>query len=241
MTAMKSLSTKGIGLILMLCLTLLWSPSAMAAGKSGQIINSRMQVMKADPAPSENGCTQQLTGFNLQVKQWAFQCRDEIVKLFNSLIASNRLTLSQLFDTFYIPIPNTSPQKYHTDYDMITDKYLRIIEDKYVAMDKRIVFVVAVDVNGYLPTHDSRYSQPLTGNPDYDLIHNRTKRIFDDTTGLKAARNTQPYLLQSYHRDTGKNMYDLSVPIFVDGKHWGGLRIGYFEEAGTQRAGERKN
>jgi len=30
-----------------------------------------------------------------------------------------------------------------------------------------------------------------------------------------------------YRRDTGQIMFDLSVPIHVDGRHWGGFRIGY--------------
>lgn len=35
-------------------------------------------------------------------------------------------------------------------------------------------------------------------------------------------------LLQTYRRDTGEIMHDLSVPVYVNGKHWGGFRIGYF-------------
>jgi len=34
-------------------------------------------------------------------------------------------------------------------------------------------------------------------------------------------------LLQTYTRDTGELMHDLSVPIQVQGRHWGGLRLGY--------------
>jgi methyl-accepting chemotaxis protein len=33
--------------------------------------------------------------------------------------------------------------------------------------------------------------------------------------------------LQTYKRDTGEVMHDLSAPIYVNGKHWGGFRIGY--------------
>ena len=46
-------------------------------------------------------------------------------------------------------------------------------------------------------------------------------------TGLAAARNTEPYLLQKYARDTGEKMADLSVPIFIRNQHWGAVRIGY--------------
>jgi methyl-accepting chemotaxis protein len=35
------------------------------------------------------------------------------------------------------------------------------------------------------------------------------------------------FLLQTYKCDTGEVMHDLSVPIYVNGKHWSGFRIGY--------------
>ncbi|WP_020674933.1 hypothetical protein [Geopsychrobacter electrodiphilus] len=168
-----------------------------------------------------------LDAFDQKVKVWADSCRDEIVSQFDLLLTSGKLSLPQLFDTFYIPIPDTSPQKFHTQYDQLTDGVLRPIIDKYLAMDARIVFVVPVDVNGYLPTHNSRYSRPLTGVGDTDTKWNRTKRIFSDRTGLAAAHNVEPFLLQRYSRDTGEVMSDLSVPVIVQNRHWGAVRIGY--------------
>lgn len=170
---------------------------------------------------------QSLTGFDLQVKGLAENCRNEIQAELEKLVSSNRIGLAQLFDTFYIPIPNTNPQKFKTQYDKLTDEVLRIIEDNYLEKDKRLLFVVAVDRNGYLPTHNTRYSRPLTDDEDFNTKNNRTKRLFNDRTGLAAARNTKPYLLQKYSRDTGEQMADLSVPIWIQGKHWGALRIGY--------------
>ncbi|UOD34660.1 chemotaxis protein [Deferribacteraceae bacterium V6Fe1] len=174
--------------------------------------------------------SEELGLYHKNVLNIANECRSEIVDLFNSYIGSGKLKVNQIFDTFYIPIPNTYPQKYHTQYDMVTDEELRKILDNCLEKDKNFIFVVAVDKNGYLPTHNTKYSQKLTGNPEIDILKNRTKRIFNDRTGLAAARNTEPYLLQSYNRDTGEKMYDLSVPIFINNKHWGALRIGYKEK-----------
>jgi methyl-accepting chemotaxis protein len=174
------------------------------------------------PAAAED-----LKPFDVTIKGLADHCAAEVADQFELLLTSGRLTTGQLFDTFYIPVPNTEPQKYHTQYDQITDAILQPILDKYLGFSERIVFVVAVDRNGYLPTHNSRYSQPLTGDRDVDTKRNRTKRMFNDRTGLAAARNTGPYLLQRYSRDTGESMSDFSVPIFIHGRHWGALRIGY--------------
>ncbi|MFX6035700.1 hypothetical protein ABTE74_20175, partial [Acinetobacter baumannii] len=46
-------------------------------------------------------------------------------------------------------------------------------------------------------------------------------------TGKRCGANNRPFLLQTYKRDTGEVMHDLSVPIYVNGKHWGGFRVGY--------------
>jgi methyl-accepting chemotaxis protein len=185
-------------------------------------------LMIIAPAASSSAA-ERLSSLDQKAKSVAEQCAAEIVKQFNILLGSGRLTTPQLFDTFYIPIPGTSPQKFHTQYDRLTDGILQPILDQYLAEDSHFVFVVAVDHNGYLPTHDTKYSQPLTGDSDHDSTWNRAKRIFDDRTGLAAARNTQPFLLQRYSRDTGETMNDLSVPIFIGGRHWGAVRIGYHE------------
>ena len=179
-------------------------------------------IATAFPATAE-----ELKEFDLKMKGLAEHCADEVDDQFELLLASGRLTVDQLFDTFYVPIPGTDPQKYHTRYDRQIDGIIQPILDKYLGFSERMVFVVAVDRNGYLPTHNSRYAQPLSGDRDADAKQNRTKRMFNDRTGLAAARNTNGYLLQRYNRDTGESISDLSVPIFVQGRHWGALRIGY--------------
>jgi len=172
----------------------------------------------------------EMDAFDWKVKRWAEDCRDEVSGQFQALLAAEKLSYPQLFDTFYVPIPDTSPQKFHTQYDRVTDEVLQPILDKYLALDPRIVFVVSVDINGYLPTHNTIYSRPLTGVGDTDTKWNRAKRLFSDRTGLAAARNKQPYLLQRYSRDTGEVMSDLSVPILIQDRHWGAIRIGYRQE-----------
>ncbi len=146
-------------------------------------------------------------------------------KAFERAIKQGILTEEDVFDTNYQPIPNTNPQKFHTAYDAFTDANVLALEDKHLA-DPDVVFAVAVDTNGYLPTHNSRFTQPLTGNYQTDLTGNRTKRVFDDAVGLAAGQNRRDILKQIYWRDTGEVMWDVSVPITVFGRHWGGMRVG---------------
>jgi methyl-accepting chemotaxis protein len=67
----------------------------------------------------------------------------------------------------------------------------------------------------------------MTGNPETDLLNSRDQRLFNDTAGLRAAKNQQRSLLQTYVRDTGEIMTELDLPIYIAGQHWGGLRLGF--------------
>jgi methyl-accepting chemotaxis protein len=77
----------------------------------------------------------------------------------------------------------------------------------------------------------ARVSQPQGDDPVWNAAHCRNRRIFGDRTGLTCGRNTEPFIVQTYRRDMGGGnfvmMKDASAPIWVNGRHWGGFRIGY--------------
>ncbi len=108
------------------------------------------------------------------------------------------------------------------------DKNLPAIQEKVLSLNNLIAYAIATDPKGYVPTHNNKFAHSLTGNYEKDLIGSRSKRIFDDRTGGRCGNHTKRLLLQTYKRDTGEIMHDLSVPISVNGKHWGGFRVGYF-------------
>jgi methyl-accepting chemotaxis protein len=165
--------------------------------------------------------------FFSRILQAAIHASGEIGKILERGIEQRVFTESDLFAQKYQPIPNTQPQKYKTAYDDYTDKFFPEIQEPILARYSEVAFAGAVDTKGYFPTHNKKYSQPLTGNLAQDLVNNRTKRIFNDRTGSRCGANTLPMLLQTYKRDTGEVMHDLSVPIYVKGRHWGGFRIGF--------------
>ncbi|MBF0645578.1 PAS domain S-box protein [Desulfuromonas acetoxidans] len=156
-------------------------------------------------------------------------------KLLSEAVKNGELTHDQLFDTDYQqitegPLAYTDPPKFHTRYDRYFDEHFQEILDRFAMEDPSVVFAILADRNGYVPTHNQRYSQPLNGEEIHDRDNNRTKRIFDDPVGLKAVRflgsDQQPVLRQIYERDTGEVMWDLSAPVMVDGQHWGAFRLG---------------
>jgi len=161
------------------------------------------------------------------IRQAAAQAAHDIGRLFEQSIRAGRITEAALFDRRYKPIANTAPPKHSTAFDGFTDQVLPPIQEALLGRLPQVAYAGAVDNNGYFPTHNKKFSQPLTGDYAHDLVHNRTKRIFSDRTGKRCGANTKPFLLQTYQRDTGEVMHDLSVPIHVHGKHWGGFRVGY--------------
>jgi methyl-accepting chemotaxis protein len=140
-------------------------------------------------------------------------------------IDNGALTMEEAFDTNYIPIPNTDPQKYRTKWDAFADKALLAMEDEFMK-NPNIVYAVAVDKNGYVASHNTRYSRPLTGDKVIDETWNRTKRMFNNPVEIKGANNMQEGLIQVYLRSTGETMWDVASPILVKGKHWGNMRMG---------------
>ena len=171
---------------------------------------------------------QDLVDENLQSKGEAAAIAGsrEMERVLTEAVERGRFTMEELFDENYQLIPNTDPKKYHTRYDSYMDETIKDYQDKFLE-NEMVAFAVLVDRNGYLPTHNSKYTQPLTGDYQTDLVGNRTKRIFDHDVGIKAARNQKGLLTQPYERDTGEKMLDISAPVYVKGKHWGAFRIGY--------------
>lgn len=131
-----------------------------------------------------------------------------------------------VFDRNYKPVPNTNPQKYKTAYDSQIDKDLQALYDQALGEIDGASYAACVDINGYSATHNSKYSKPLTGNPETDAIWSRDKRIYNDEKGIRAAQNVQQFLIQSYTTAAGEIVNDLALPIFVNGNHWGALRVG---------------
>ncbi|HZF74920.1 MAG TPA: methyl-accepting chemotaxis protein [Acetobacteraceae bacterium] len=158
-----------------------------------------------------------------------------IAEALEAALATGELDEAALFDEAYRPVPGTSPEQVTTRFTALTDRLLPPIQEPLLALDPRVVFCAAVDRNGYLPTHNAKFSEPQRpGETEWNTAHCRNRRIFADRTGLHAARNRKPFLLQAYRREMGGGkvalMKDCSAPIHVRGRHWGGLRLAYHVE-----------
>jgi len=168
-----------------------------------------------------------LDDYHQRIYDLAREGASQIAARFEADIDAGQISLEDLFDRHYQAIPDTHPAKYRTRFDRYTDQVLTAIQEPLLPRHEGLVFAIACTQQGYVPTHNQAFSQPLTGDIQHDTLHNRSKRKFADRTGIRCGSHQQAVLLQTYTRDTGELMHDLSVPIMLKGRHWGGLRLGY--------------
>jgi methyl-accepting chemotaxis protein len=167
-------------------------------------------------------------------KQFIDRVRQDAAKLSQLLEAAldrGEISESQLFSSDYRPIPGSDPAQVMAPFTGVTDRLFPQVQESALALSDRVVFCAALDRNGYLPTHNAKFSKPQSRDPVWNAANCRNRRIFADRVGLKAGRNTAPFLLQVYRRDMGggdfRIMIDVSAPIIVRGRPWGGLRLAY--------------
>lgn len=176
---------------------------------------------------------QRLQGRHQQVFKAARQTANRIGKLLEKAISRGELVESALFQPDYQALPGTRPTLYRTGFDGFTDQYLPSVQEPLLT-EYSLSYAIACNRDGYVPTHNEAVSRQPTGDMEHDLKYCRSKRIFDDATGSRCGAHQHPLLLQTYKRDTGEIMHDLSVPIFIHGKHWGGFRVGYQPEGAEE-------
>ncbi len=166
----------------------------------------------------------------------------------------------RLFDVSRIGAEGFTPPKYHTPYDALIDTAMMARMDAVLAAEPAITFALPLDLNAYAAAHNSIYSKDLSGNPEQDLLSNRTKRFFTDSAALtrgarmelgvelptrvmtlqeiqaagarltEPASANQPFLIQTYARDTGTVLSTMSVPLYIKGQRYGSVIIGWDPE-----------
>ncbi|HUO72034.1 MAG TPA: methyl-accepting chemotaxis protein [Solirubrobacteraceae bacterium] len=168
--------------------------------------------------------------------------------------------LQRLFDVTRVPERGFDPPKFVTAYDALVDVQMMERMDAVLAAEPGLTFALPFDLNAYAPAHNSAFTRDCTGDPDQDLAANRTKRFFLDSAALtrasrmelgvelparrltrgeierSGARLEEPpggshtFLLQTYARDTGAVLTTLSVPLYVKGRRFGCVTLGWDPE-----------
>lgn len=141
------------------------------------------------------------------------------------------ISSQDLFSTAYKAVEGSNPPQFTAPFTALTDRLFPTVQEPILDADPRVIFCAAVDRNGYLPTHNRKFSALPKKDPVWNAANCRNRRMFNDRVGLAAGQSTAPFLMQIYRRDMGGGefvmMKDISAPIMVRGRHWGGLRLGY--------------
>ena len=195
----------------------------VSAKASGGLIASAEQVMR------DLGRFELADGPFDQVVRQLYACRTTCEQMLDQLAASG----CQLFDRQYQPIPGTNPQQYHTRYDRAFEQLFRPYFDQMTAQVTGCDLVVLLTgEETYPPTHISKYSQPPTDDPAHNLAFSRDKRFHRANPMLqRTCTDTGPFLFQAYVRDIGDIYALISVPVYHQGRHWGGLIFSLRHEA----------
>lgn len=154
-----------------------------------------------------------------------------IATLLEGALAHQEVTLEAVFSDRYTPISGSQPPQFTHPLNALTDRLFPTVQEPMLSQLPGVVFCIAVTREGYVSTHNRKYCQPQRNDPQWNAAHSRWRRRFDDRTGLASARNEAPFLLQTYRRDMGAGQFELlkevSAPIRVHGRHWGGLRLAF--------------
>src|SRR3546814_15718764 len=109
--------------------------------------------------------------------------------------------MEQLFDTNYVRVPNSNPERFRTSLWDWADAHWRPLFDRIVAQHPEIKMSSAGDMNGFLPTHISDCSRAPTGDLEHDTAHFRNGRILPDHTAMAAKRSAAPFFMHVSHQE----------------------------------------
>lgn len=150
---------------------------------------------------------------------------------FEEALERRQLTEEDIWDRDYRPIPGSNPEQVMTRFTEFTDRALVHFQEAVILTEPGIAFAAAIDDHGYIPTHNLKVSKPQGSDPVWNNANCRNRRIFGDRVGLASGRNRRGPLVQTYRRDMGGGQFvmmkDVSAPIYIKGRHWGGFRMGY--------------
>ncbi len=131
-----------------------------------------------------------------------------------------------IFDTRYQAYGNSKPQRFRVSWgEEYTNRCQALLEEAFNSIPS-CAYAVGVNVDGYLSSHNTKFSKPMTGDDKVDLLGNRCNRKFNNPAELRAASNSNSMLIRTYLRDTGEILCDIAMPIEINGRLWGNVRVG---------------
>ena len=155
----------------------------------------------------------------------------EIVALTEAAVAAGQLDPAALFDRDYREIPGSNPPRFRTALCDWADREWRPLLDRIAGSHPAIMAAACTDMEGFLPTHLTRFSQAPTGDLAHDTRHCRNGRKILDPIDEKAKRSSAPFMMAVYRQEGDGRAYkvvrNVYLPLVFEGRRWGDLELAY--------------
>ncbi|HEY5999726.1 MAG TPA: methyl-accepting chemotaxis protein [bacterium] len=161
-------------------------------------------------------CAFRLDATDREVESLLLEAAEEFRRTLERDVREGRLAAEALFDEAYIPVAGERHTNRAVEY--FDGRILPLLRG-WAARHPSLVYVVAMDRNGFMPTH---------------LLRARAGVIMKDPVSQAGARSGR-FIGQAFRRPLeagGELVVDVAVPIAVGGRPWGCLRVGYLPQTG---------
>lgn len=155
----------------------------------------------------------------------------ELVACTLAAIDAGEISESALFDSNYIEISGSNPQRYRTRLSDWAHRIWRPFLDNATASDSRVMAAACTDMNGFLPTHISDRSREPTGDIAHDTAYCRNGRKIYYPIDQKAKHSSAPYMMAVYRQEGDGLAYqvvrNVYIPLVINGRRWGDFELAY--------------
>lgn len=139
----------------------------------------------------------------------------EFTAMLEESVRHSRIDMDSLFDENYVKTAEEG--KFKVRSNRFFDTEVLPLLKRWSQKDRRLLYVVAMDRNGYMPTH---------------IMPARALVKMTDPVSLSGATSSR-LVAQPFRRPVaagGELAMDMAMPVMVKGRHWGCLRIGYMPD-----------
>ena len=161
----------------------------------------------------------------------AISTANRISSLFEDAITQQKISLDDLFDNNYAPIPiRTRNNTVRASWICLRPSCRISRNPCWQAISAWSFVPRSIAMVIFRCTIKSIQNRSAPARLLWNTANCRNRRIFDDRAGLSAGRVVRPYLIQNYPRQMGDRidmMWEIGAPIRVFGKQWGGFRTAY--------------
>ncbi|RST30827.1 chemotaxis protein [Sphingomonas ginkgonis] len=210
--------------------------AADARQNGGSLVDARKRLAHLELISNSMLDTLANSGCEIDDTPMILMCQEamrEVASVVERGIEQGEVSLEQVFDRNYVPVPGSNPQQYDTGFCTFADSHIRPILDHYKARSNKIIGSAITDVNGYLPTHLSARSLPQGADPVWNEANCRNRRILMDEQTRLAIQSEKPAMLATYRMelgDTAVAVKNIFVPLFIKGRRWGNYEIAYRDD-----------